>query len=134
TGDMYAPWPEEGNRRLVGALATLHFAPTAGARENLLKENVDRSRIVVTGNTVIDALGRVARDLARDEEMSRSMAAHFPDLEAGRRLVLVTAHRRESFGQGIEDLCAALRRLADARPDVHFVYPVHPNPNIRGPV
>lgn len=134
TGDIYAPWPEEGNRRLVGALATLHFAPTAGARENLLRENVDRSRIFVTGNTVIDALGRVVDDLARDEEMSSGMAALFPHLVPERRLILVTAHRRESFGQGIENLCTALRRLAEDRTDVQFVYPVHPNPNIRGPV
>jgi UDP-N-acetylglucosamine 2-epimerase (non-hydrolysing) len=122
TGDPHSPYPEEMNRRLTGALATLHFAPTPAGRDNLLRENVRREDILVTGNTAIDALQMV---------LSQPRPAALPRLfPADRRGILVTAHRRESFGAGLRSICAALRCLA-ARPDVHFVYPLHPNPNVR---
>jgi UDP-N-acetylglucosamine 2-epimerase (non-hydrolysing) len=122
TGDPHSPYPEEMNRRLTGALATLHFAPTPAGRDNLLRENVRREDIRVTGNTAIDALQMV---------LSQPQPAALPRLfPADRRGILVTAHRRESFGAGLRSICAALRRLA-ARPDVHLVYPLHPNPNVR---
>lgn len=125
TGRRDVPFPEEMNRRLTGALASLHFAPTATARDNLLREGVARSDIVVTGNTAIDALW-LALAAAREGDKT----CLFPP---GRRGILVTAHRREAFGPGIRAICRAVRRLA-LRPDVHVVYPVHPNPQIRGPV
>jgi UDP-N-acetylglucosamine 2-epimerase (non-hydrolysing) len=133
TGDPQSPWPEETNRRLAGGLADLHFAPTPRAARNLEGEGVDASRIHVTGNTVIDALldavARLDADPARAAEVDRRL----PTLDPGRRLVLVTAHRRESFGEGLERICRALARLAD-RDDVEIVFPVHPNPNVRAPV
>lgn len=125
TGRRDVPFPEEMNRRLTGALADLHFAPTATARDNLLREGVARSDIVVTGNTAIDALW-LALAVAREGGEARLFSP-------GRRGILVTAHRREAFGPGIRAICRAVRRLA-LRPDVHVVYPVHPNPQVRGPV
>lgn len=133
SGDIYSPWPEELNRKIVGDLAALHFAPTHQARENLLREGKPADRIFVTGNTVIDTLlhfsGRLEGDAALDAEFS----ARFPFLDAGKKLILVTGHRRENFDGGMERICAALQALA-ARGDVQIVYPVHPNPNVRGPV
>lgn len=130
THDLSQPWPEEANRRVAGLLSTLHFAPTEIARENLRRESVPEDRIEVTGNTVVDALLHVHRGLQADP----AAAARLVPLPAdGRRLVLVTGHRRENHGQGIESLCTALRSLAD-RPDVRVVYPVHPNPAVDGPV
>jgi len=126
TGQRYSPFPEEMNRRLTGALTTLHFAPTAVSRANLLREGVAPEDIVVTGNTAIDAL-RLALGSPR-------LATLPPPFRAGCRGILVTAHRRENFGPGIRSICRALRRLAAARDDLHIIYPVHPNPNIRVPV
>jgi UDP-N-acetylglucosamine 2-epimerase (non-hydrolysing) len=122
TGDMRRPFPEEMNRVLAGHLARWHFAPTASSRGNLLREGIAEDRIFLTGNTVIDAL--------------HDMAARTPAIEVapGRRLVLVTAHRRESFGEPFERICQAILQLADANPDVDFLYPVHRNPNVIGPV
>lgn len=134
TGDLYSPWPEEGNRRVAGALATLHFAPTATARDNLLAEGVDPARVVVTGNTVIDALLRVAARIGADPALGAELSGRFPFLDPGRGVILVTGHRRESFGDGFERICTALRRIAGAFPDHHIVYPVHMNPNVRDPV
>lgn len=133
TGDMYAPWPEEGNRRLVGALAHWHFAPTEGARSNLLREGISEDRIVVTGNTVIDALMIAVDRLAGDRVLRERMQQMFPFINAGRRLVLVTGHRRENFGAGFEGICRGLARISE-RDDVIIVYPVHLNPNVREPV
>ena len=133
TGDMGAPWPEEMNRTLADALADIHFAPTAEAARNLGREGIGESRVVVTGNTVIDALLHVVGRLGDDAALSAEQAARFPFLDAERRLILVTGHRRESFGAGLENTCAALARLA-ARGDVQIVYPVHLNPNVLGPV
>ncbi len=133
TGDLQAPWPEEMNRRLTSIIADLHFAPTEKARDNLEREGVEGARIHVTGNTVIDALFHVRERIRGDEALGRELAARFPFPEEGRRLVLVTGHRRENFGDGLEGICEAIRRLA-GRGDVTIVYPVHPNPNVRGPV
>jgi len=134
TGNLYSPWPEEANRKLTGALAHLHFAPTQGAAANLLAEGVEQSSIHVTGNTVIDALFQIVRRFDEDKALGGSLAAQFPFLNPERRVVLVTGHRRESFGGGFERICEALRRTAEAFPDVDIVYPVHLNPNVREPV
>lgn len=134
TGNLYSPWPEEANRRLTGTLASLHFAPTATSRDNLLRENVPAERIVVTGNTVIDALLAVQGKLQRSPALTESMAARFPFLRAGARMLLITGHRRENFGDGFERICAAIARLARRYPDLDLVYPVHLNPNVREPV
>ena len=133
TGNIYSPWPEEVNRRVAGVIANHHFAPTSSARENLLAENVADAAITVTGNTVIDALLDVVGRIRADPGLAADLRRRFPFLGAGRRLVLVTGHRRESFGGGFEQICAALAGLA-ARGDVEVVYPVHLNPQVKGPV
>jgi UDP-N-acetylglucosamine 2-epimerase (non-hydrolysing) len=133
TGDIYAPWPEEMNRRLTTAIAVLHFAPTETARANLLAEGVPEARIAVTGNTVIDALQWVVARLRADPEAAARHQRQFGFLRPDRRLILVTGHRRENFGPGFERLCEALRDVA-MRGDVEIVYPVHLNPNVREPV
>ncbi|QIE55184.1 UDP-N-acetylglucosamine 2-epimerase (non-hydrolyzing) [Pikeienuella piscinae] len=134
TGDLYAPWPEEANRKLTGALAELHFAPTPRARDNLLAEGVAAKRITVTGNTVIDALHLVTRRIAEEPDLRARLEAEFTFLAPGRRVILATGHRRESFGEGFDRICEALTRVAKAHPDVDIVYPVHLNPNVRKPV
>ncbi len=133
TGNLSAPWPEEANRRLTAPLASAHFAPTARARDNLLAEGVDPTTIHVTGNTVIDALLGVVTRIEGSDALRRQLGAGFPFLDPARKLVLVTGHRRESFGDGFERICQALRALA-ARDDVQIVYPVHLNPNVQGTV
>lgn len=134
TGNLYSPWPEEGNRKLTGALAALHFAPTDTSSQNLQHEGVPASRIVVTGNTVIDALLEVVNKLKTDQTLQQRFAQQFAFLAPERRIVLVTGHRRESFGDGFERICQALADAAKAFPDVDIVYPVHLNPNVREPV
>jgi UDP-N-acetylglucosamine 2-epimerase (non-hydrolysing) len=134
TGNLLSPWPEEANRKLTGALATLHFAPTQRARQNLLAEGLSDASIVVTGNTVIDALLHVRERLASDTALRDEAQRVLPTLDANRRLVLVTGHRRESFGDGFERICTALAQLANAYPDIDIVYPVHLNPSVREPV
>ena len=138
TGDPRRPFPEEQNRVLTGRLASRHFAPTPGAAQHLVDEGVPRERVHVTGNTVIDALLDV-RARVSGAPAERFSSAFTPGLVATldarpERLVLITGHRRESFGQGFEDLCAAVRQLALAHPGWQFVYPVHLNPKVRGPV
>ena len=133
TGDLRRPWPEEMNRSVVDRLADALFAPTPGARDNLLKENLAADRIVVTGNTVIDALFAVRDALAGDRGLERRVAAAFDFLDPAKRLLLVTGHRRESFGRGFEEICAGLARIA-RRGDVEIVYPVHLNPRVQAPV
>jgi UDP-N-acetylglucosamine 2-epimerase (non-hydrolysing) len=128
TGDMSQPFPEEMNRVLTGRLADLHFAPTSGAAANLLREGVEQSRITVTGNSGIDAVMYVRDGL----ESGKLAGEGLPALDLSKKLIVVTAHRRESFGDGFERICAALARLA-GRPDVEIVYPVHRNPNVREP-
>ncbi len=133
TGNLQAPWPEEANRRLTAPLASLHFAPTELARSNLLVEGIDPASIHVTGNTVIDALLEVVDRIDGDAGLRGQLATRFPFLDPGKRLVLVTGHRRENFGSGFEQICLALRSLG-ARDDVQVVYPVHLNPNVQKPV
>ena len=134
TGNIYSPWPEEMNRRLTSAITTCHFAPTEAARDNLLQEGVARETIVVTGNTVIDALLEVVARLQADQPLRDQMASRFSFLDPSKRLILVTGHRRENFGQGFEQICAALKTLVDNQPDVEILYPVHLNPNVQEPV
>lgn len=130
TRNMYAPWPEEANRQIIGRLARLHFAPTLSTRGNLIAEGVDPALIFVTGNTVIDALQEVLSRIERDADLHSSLRDRFRFLDESRRLIVVTGHRRENFGCGFENICAALERLA-ARKDIQIVYPVHLNPNVK---
>lgn len=130
TGDLHSPWPEEANRVLVTRLAALHFAPTAAARDNLLREGVPAGRVHLTGNTVIDALLYTVRQVEENPHAIPGLPAAF----AAERLVLITGHRRENFGPGFESICRAIGELARRFPDTHFVYPVHLNPNVREPV
>jgi len=134
TGNIYSPWPEEANRKLTGAITRFHFAPTATSQQNLLNEQVNPAHIVVTGNTVIDALLQVVAKIEDDAVLSLRFADQFPYGQDGRRLILVTGHRRESFGAGFEHICAALKQIARQFPDCDIVYPVHLNPNVREPV
>jgi len=134
TGNLYSPWPEEGNRKLTGAIANSHFAPTETARNNLLREGVAPESIVVTGNTVIDALLDVSARLQPGSVLAADLKQEFGFLDEDKRLVLVTGHRRESFGGGFERICEALRRISDANPDIEVLYPVHLNPNVQEPV
>ena len=133
TGNIYSPWPEEINRKLTGAITDLHFAPTALAAENLKKENIAAEHIVVTGNTVIDALLEVIQRIQQDAVLENQLASQFRFLNPAKKLLLVTGHRRESFGGGFERICQALAQLAK-RDDLEIVYPVHLNPNVREPV
>ena len=134
TGNIYSPWPEEANRKLTGALTRLHFAPTQTSADNLLAENLASANIVITGNTVIDALLQVVDKIDNSPELSASFAKQFPFVKDDRRMILVTGHRRESFGGGFEQICAALADIAKQYPDCDIVYPVHLNPNVREPV
>jgi UDP-N-acetylglucosamine 2-epimerase (non-hydrolysing) len=133
TRDIYSPWPEETNRRVAGCIAQLNLAPTWRARANLLEEAVDPSSIVVTGNTGIDAVLTAHRRIAKSTSLQRTLDQRLPRLKPNRRTILVTGHRRESFGVGFENICLALKSLAQ-REDVQLVYPVHLNPNVREPV
>lgn len=134
TGNLYSPWPEEANRKLTGVLAALHFAPTDTSRNNLLAEGLAASSVVVSGNTVIDALLQVVNKLEAVPEYQAEMAARFPFLRQDSKMVLITGHRRESFGGGFERICEAIAQVATANPSVDFLYPVHLNPNVREPV
>lgn len=134
THNLYSPWPEEANRKLTGALATLHFAPTESSAANLRREGVGESAILVTGNTVIDALLQVVGRLHENAALSAAIARDLPALSEDRRIILVTGHRRESFGGGFERICEALAKVAKEFPDVDIVYPVHLNPSVQEPV
>ncbi|AER34612.1 MULTISPECIES: non-hydrolyzing UDP-N-acetylglucosamine 2-epimerase [Pantoea] len=134
TGDLASPWPEEGNRKLTGHLARLHFTPTLRSRQNLLDENLADDSIVVTGNTVIDALLWVRDRVLDDNEINAQLASRYPFLDDSKKLVLVTGHRRESFGEGFERICSALAQIARQHPHAQIVYPVHLNPNVHEPV
>jgi UDP-N-acetylglucosamine 2-epimerase (non-hydrolysing) len=133
TNDPYSPWPEEMNRRVVGRVASLHFAPTETARLNLVTEGCAQDSIFVTGNTVIDALLDVVKRLNNEKTLSRDLQERFAFISPHKRLILVTGHRRENFGQGFENICTALRELAK-RDDIEIIYPVHLNPNVQEPV
>ena len=141
TNNIYSPWPEEMNRQLTGRIATYHFAPTPLSRENLLKENVADEKITVTGNTVIDALywvvEKIKTDAALSGELKEGLAKAGYDvdrLKDGKKLVLITGHRRENFGDGFINMCTAIKDLTKKYPDVDFVYPMHLNPNVRKPI
>ncbi|GAB3234210.1 non-hydrolyzing UDP-N-acetylglucosamine 2-epimerase [Psychrobacter pacificensis] len=134
TGNIYSPWPEEANRQLTSVLTTYHFAPTQISYDNLIKENIDPINIVITGNTVIDALLTVKEKVETDQDMQARFAKQFDFLDANKKLILVTGHRRENFGKGFEDICLALANIAKKNPDVQIVYPVHLNPNVQKPV
>ncbi len=133
TGNPYSPWPEEMNRRLTGAIAALHFAPTERARTNLLAEGVGQDKVHVTGNTVVDALLSIVNRIQSDQFLRQELSNQFEDLDPTKRLVLVTGHRRENFGAGLEEICVALEKIAE-RGDVEILYPVHLNPQVREPV
>jgi UDP-N-acetylglucosamine 2-epimerase (non-hydrolysing) len=134
TGNLYSPWPEEANRQLTGHLAMYHFAPTENSRQNLLREMVPENRIFVTGNTVIDALFWVRDRVMNNPELRSSLAQRYPFLDTSKKMILVTGHRRESFGGGFERICSALAEIALKHPEVQVVYPVHLNPNVSEPV
>lgn len=137
TGNIYSPWPEEANRKLTSQLTTYHFAPTRQSQDNLLKENVASEKIIVTGNTVIDALllmkNRLETDAPFREQVQKTIKEKGFDPEAA-EFILVTGHRRENFGQGFVDICTALKTIAQDRPNINIVYPVHLNPNVLKPV
>lgn len=133
TGNIYSPWPEEMNRKLITHMANIHFAPTVQAGRNLEREGVAKKDIFVTGNTVIDALLDVSGRLDRDAELKKSLAETFPFLDPSKKMILVTGHRRENFGEGFRQICLALKKLSE-RDDVQIVYPVHLNPNVQKPV
>lgn len=141
THNIYSPWPEEMNRQLTGRIATYHFAPTPLSRQNLLEENVKSEQIVVTGNTVIDALymvvGKIKSDKVLDKELKNVLLHSGYDvnrLSDGKKMVLITGHRRENFGEGFISMCKAIQALTQKYPDVDFVYPMHLNPNVRKPI
>ncbi|ELA6639573.1 non-hydrolyzing UDP-N-acetylglucosamine 2-epimerase [Vibrio alginolyticus] len=134
TGNIYSPWPEEANRRLTGVLTKYHFAPTETSKENLLCENFNPEDIYVTGNTVIDALLMVKNKIESDSDLNATLASKFPFLDDSKKLILVTGHRRESFGGGFERICEALAITAKKHPDTQILYPMHLNPNVREPV
>ena len=131
TGDLYSPWPEEGNRIIAGHLADLHFCPTETSRGNLLREGIADKKIFVTGNTVIDALLDTVKKLGDLKPRIEGVADEFQPGTSGRRMVLITGHRRENFGEGFHNICNAIGELAEAFPEVGFVYPVHMNPQVR---
>ncbi|KAA1187987.1 non-hydrolyzing UDP-N-acetylglucosamine 2-epimerase [Photorhabdus heterorhabditis] len=134
TGDLYSPWPEEANRKIAGHLAMYHFAPTENSRKNLQKESIADNQVFVTGNTVIDALLWVRDRIMNDEIMRSKLAEHYPFIDTNKKMILVTGHRRESFGGGFERICEALAQIARTHPEVQVVYPVHLNPNVCEPV
>ncbi len=134
TGKKYAPFPEEINRKVTGAITDIHFAPTDIARDNLLREGVAAESIHVTGNTVIDALLSIVAKLQQDATLTTQLDKQFAFLDRGKRLILVTGHRRENFGEGFDNICNALVGIASTMPDVEILYPVHLNPNVRKPV
>ena len=133
TGNLYAPWPEEMNRSIVGRIAQLHFAPTTSAQDNLLNEGVDPKKIFITGNTVIDALLGTVKKIEQNQILTSELKTFFKFLDPSKKLITVTGHRRENFGNGFERICQALKVLS-TRPDVQIVYPVHLNPSVQEPV
>lgn len=141
TYNIYSPWPEEMNRQITGRIATFDFAPTPLSRNNLLRESVDENKITITGNTVIDALymvvDKIKRDMSLDSSLSNELKNAGYDvgrLQNGKRLVLITGHRRENFGDGFISMCNAIKTLTEKYPEVDFVYPMHLNPNVRKPI
>ena len=134
TGNIYSPWPEEANRKLISAITEYHFAPTQDAKNNLIKENIDSNKISITGNTVIDALFLIKNKLENSQELQNYFSEKFNFLDHNKRLILVTGHRRENFGDGFQEICKALKELAQNNQDTQIVYPVHLNPSVQEPV
>lgn len=134
TGNMYSPWPEEINRKLTGSIARFHFAPTSVSQKNLMREGISEDKICITGNTVIDALLSVRKLIDADVGLTQKLTSRFKKIDFSKKLILVTGHRRENFGAGFEAICSALASLAEKRPDVEIIYPVHLNPNVQIPV
>lgn len=134
TGNIYSPWPEEANRKLTGAITKFHFAPTETSKQNLLAEGIKEQDVYVTGNTVIDALLWVAQKIESDKDVEAQVASAYPMLDATKKLILVTGHRRESFGVGFERICESLKQIAQKYDDLQIIYPVHLNPNVQEPV
>ena len=137
TGNIYSPWPEEVNRQISGVIANYHFAPTPTSMENLLKENKNKENILVTGNTVIDALFLVLDKIEKDAKLKNKILKSISDqykFNNDKKIILVTGHRRENFGEGFTNICKALKKIADDNHDVDIVYPVHLNPNVQKPV
>ncbi len=134
TANIYSPWPEEVNRHLTSVIARYHFAPTVQSKQNLLNEGVPDTQILVTGNTVIDALLSVVEKFRTNSGLRQKMAERFNFMDSGKRIILVTGHRRESFGEGFESICNALKIIVETHKNVEIVYPVHLNPNVREPV
>lgn len=133
TGDILSPWPEEANRKLTGAIANFHFAPTEIAKNNLLKENINNKNIIVTGNTVIDSLKQTIKKISQDKLILSNLKERFNFLDGNKKLILVTGHRRESFGESFKNICLALKKIAERNKDIQIIYPVHLNPNIKNP-
>lgn len=134
TGDIYSPWPEEANRKLAGSIAQYHFAPTETSQSNLMAENIPSKNIIVTGNTVIDALLWVKTKIDSDLALEKNLALKYPFLDSSKKMILVTGHRRESFGGGFERICQAIKKISEQYPNVQIVYPVHLNPKVQIPV
>ncbi len=134
TGNIYSPWPEEANRKLTSHITKYHFAPTASSKENLKKEGIFSKNIAITGNTVIDSLFWVIKKLKKNKTIISELEKKFYFLKKNKKLILVTGHRRESFGEGFNEICVALGKLAHKYPEVQIVYPVHLNPNVQKPV
>jgi UDP-N-acetylglucosamine 2-epimerase (non-hydrolysing) len=134
TNNLYSPWPEEGNRKLVGALANLHFAPTESAYENLIKEGIPSTDIFITGNTVIDSLFLALKELENNQNLSLSLDQKYKFLNPNKKLILVTGHRRENFGEGFLNICNALSKIAHMNENIEIIYPVHLNPSVQKPV
>lgn len=141
THNMYSPWPEEMNRQLTGRLASFHYAPTERSKWNLLQENISPDRIFITGNTVIDALHMILKKIHSDESLAQKLIKEIATLGYdirrlgdGKKMVLITGHRRENFGKGFLSICKAIKKLAKKYPDVDFIYPMHLNPNVRKPI
>ncbi len=137
TGDIYSPWPEEANRQITGVLANYHFAPTKTSQDNLLQENKKQNSIIVTGNTVIDALFLALEKIENNEELKNNILDDINaqyKIDESKKIILVTGHRRENHGQGFINICEALKAIAINNPNVDIVYPVHLNPNVQQPV
>ena len=134
TGDIYAPWPEEANRKLTSNITEFHFAPTLLSKENIIKENVSEENVFVTGNTVIDALLWVCKKIKSSIELEKELEKFYPMLDKQKKIILVTGHRRESFGGGFERICESILEIAKKYSECQIVYPVHLNPNVQEPV
>ena len=134
TGEIYSPWPEEGNRQMTTVITKYHFAPTSSAKDNLIKENVNNDNIYVTGNTVIDSLFWIQNKIEKDSGLKEKLNKDFSFIDTSKRIILVTGHRRESFGEGFQRICKALSEIAKKNKDVQIIYPVHLNPNVQEPV